>query len=359
MSGELVPQSVKAEKVRKLFEDNLPQIAAALPKHMSASRFVRIALTSFARTPGLLDCSQGSLYGSILTLAQLGLEPDDLRGLAYLIPFKNTKKGVMEVTIIIGYQGLIDLATRDRKVSYMRSEVVYEKDQWEYHYGSGSREYYEHTPSDLEDPGPAIAVYCKAVFPNGQDTWKVLLPRDINKIKTHSQAVRYKSGPWITHEDQMWMKSAARALCKWLPKSAEVSTAVALDERADAGLPQDLQAVFSMDHIETKAARPRLDALAEDLNKGQNGEEDRIPEDKPPVPVKGTPGPKPKAKEEGKLSADDISQNLINTIQGADMQTLLLMEDNIKESIQDMPPHLKNKVISVWGNKKVELRPKT
>ena len=40
----------------------------------------------------------------------------------------------------------------------------------------------------------------------------------------------------------MWMKTVLRHVCKRLPASIEkIAQAVALDERADAGIPQDLR----------------------------------------------------------------------------------------------------------------------
>jgi recombination protein RecT len=52
------------------------QIATALPKHMTPERMVRAALTAMLRTPALAQCDQTSFMQAMLTLSQLGLEPD-------------------------------------------------------------------------------------------------------------------------------------------------------------------------------------------------------------------------------------------------------------------------------------------
>ena len=87
--NEIVPVNQKAENVRLLLEKAKPQIRMALPRHLDADRMLRIAMTSVRRTPALLGCNQQSLLGAVMQAAQLGLEPDGVLGLAYLIPFKD------------------------------------------------------------------------------------------------------------------------------------------------------------------------------------------------------------------------------------------------------------------------------
>src|SRR5574340_348957 len=58
------------------FMDKLkPQLAKALPAHMNADRMARLALTAFSTNSQLQDCDMKSIAGSIMTAAQLGLEP--------------------------------------------------------------------------------------------------------------------------------------------------------------------------------------------------------------------------------------------------------------------------------------------
>jgi recombination protein RecT len=47
-----------------------------------------------------------------------------------------------------------------------------------------------------------------------------------------------RSTPWDTDEEAMAMKTAIRALWRWLPKTAEMATASALDDHADSGTAQ-------------------------------------------------------------------------------------------------------------------------
>ena len=50
------------------------QISLALPKHMTADRLARIALTEVRKNPKLGNADQASFLGAIMQCAQLGLE---------------------------------------------------------------------------------------------------------------------------------------------------------------------------------------------------------------------------------------------------------------------------------------------
>ena len=82
--------------LRELLEGELfrEQVAKALPRHLTPDRFIRVAVTTMNRTPKLAQCDQASFFNALLTLSQVGLEADGRR--AYLIPFENKKKGIIE-----------------------------------------------------------------------------------------------------------------------------------------------------------------------------------------------------------------------------------------------------------------------
>lgn len=52
------------------------QFAAALPKHLTAERFCRVAITALSRTPKLAECTQESFFRCLLDLSAYGIEPD-------------------------------------------------------------------------------------------------------------------------------------------------------------------------------------------------------------------------------------------------------------------------------------------
>lgn len=260
---QLVPAKTKTEQVRSLLEKAKPQIALALPRHLNADRMLRIAMTSVQRTPALLACNQVTLIGAIIQAAQLGLEPDGVLGHAYLVPYKDSCQ------LIVGYKGLIDLARRSGQLSTIFARVVHAKDQFEYAYGLSER--LEHQPSTTGEPGEIVAAYAVAKLKDGGQQFEVMSRREIDAIKDRSPAG--KSGPWITDFPEMAKKTVLRRLCKMLPASVELARAVALDERADLGLPQQLEDIVEGQIVsEPKNEKPTLNDLVAAEKQAEGGE---------------------------------------------------------------------------------------
>lgn len=212
------------------------QMALALPKHMTADRLARIALTEVRKVPALSRCDQASFLGAIMQCASLGLEPGGALGHAYLLPFENRKKGITEVQFIVGYRGMIDLARRSGQIISIEARTVHQADKFRVALGLEPK--LEHEPAwDAEDRGPLRFVYAVAKLHGGGVQFEVMSRAEIEKVRAQSKAGQ--SGPWVSHFDEMAKKTVIRRLFKFLPVSIEISRAVGLDEQAEAGLPQD------------------------------------------------------------------------------------------------------------------------
>jgi len=219
------------------------QIAAVLPKHLTAERLLRIAVTEIRRTPALEKCSPASLISCVITSAQLGLEPGGHLGHAYLVPFKTKMKTpqgdrwVNEAQLIIGYRGMISLARRTGSISTFQAEAVFEKDHFVYSYGLEPR--LEHIPA-TGDRGPFVKAWCLVRFKDGGFQFVVMEKHDIDKIMRNTQS-KGEWGPWRDHYEEMAKKTAVRRLFKFLPVSIEdnMARAMELDERAEASIPQE------------------------------------------------------------------------------------------------------------------------
>lgn len=203
------------------------QISLALPRHMSADRMLRIALTELRRTPALLSCNRESLLGAIVQCSQLGLEPGNNLGHAYLIPYGK------ECTLIIGYKGLIDLARRSGQIISISAREVRANDKFKIKYGL--HEVLEHEPN-FEDRGELKGFYAIAQLKDGGHQFEYMPLIEINKIRDTSKSSKSSMSPWGSYYEEMAKKTVIRRLFKYLPVSIEIQQAVALDEQADAGI---------------------------------------------------------------------------------------------------------------------------
>src|SRR5215475_9144599 len=84
----------------------LPQIQAALPRHINGDRMARIALTSFRMNPRLGACDPRSVFACVIQASQMGLEPG-LAGHAFLVPYRSGDG--YQCQLIPGWRGLVDL----------------------------------------------------------------------------------------------------------------------------------------------------------------------------------------------------------------------------------------------------------
>ncbi len=234
--------TAKPTTIHGFMETYKAEIARALPKHMTADRMARIALTEFRKTPALMKCDPATLFGAVIQCSQLGLEPGGTMGHAYLIPFENRKKGTTDVQFILGYRGMLDLARRSGQIVSISARDVCANDKFSYRYGID--ETIEHIPSD-GDRGELTHVYAVAKLKDGGVQFEVLTRAQIEEIRAGSQgyktAIKFNKtdSPWIAHFTEMAKKTAIRRLFKYLPVSIEIQRAVGLDEAGEDGLSQD------------------------------------------------------------------------------------------------------------------------
>lgn len=246
-----VQRKAKETSLRATMGKIKGEIDAALPQkmreYMSPERMCRLAMTSIRTSQNLWKCDDVSIIAGIVLAAQHGLEID-MRGQAWLIPRYSTKRERYEANFQIGYQGLLTLARRSGVIEKIEARVVYENDSFSYQFGTDPS--IEHQPTRLDDPGELAACYAIAWLRGGAQQFEVLEKRDIEKVKS-TVKLTYDDGnktdsPWNTWEEQMWRKTAAIRLAKWLPSSID-------DKNEDA-----LKKFVSLDDIEMAGKHQHL-----------------------------------------------------------------------------------------------------
>jgi len=203
------------------------QFAKALPKHLSAERFVRVCVTALTRTPELTKCTQESFFKCILDLSAMGLEPDGVR--AHLIPYKNNKENTVECTLLIDYKGLVELVRRSGDVVRIHADVVCTEDLFEFNMGQVQ----QHTWDITKPRGPVVAAYAMVVFKTGESQAVVLSRDEVDAVRNRSKSKA--AGPWVTDYSEMAKKTCFRRLCKWLTLSPDLLQHIAAEDESEFG----------------------------------------------------------------------------------------------------------------------------
>jgi recombination protein RecT len=257
------PRGEEAPTIRKIFENAkiVKKLQSTVPRHLNPERMLRVLSLAVQKTPKLADCDPVTLLGAMMVCASLGLEPNTPLGHAYLIPFeKRRKRGnqwvteSVEVNLILGYKGYIDLARRSGSLVSLHADVVYgpsqnlKGDEFSFEYGSNM--HLRHVPIGDSEGRPPIWAYAHASLKDGQ-AFEVLPYERVLSIRDASQgyqaavrarngdrgqdATAWKTAPWVAFEHEMASKTMIRRLSKMLPLSIEFANAAALDAMSETG----------------------------------------------------------------------------------------------------------------------------
>lgn len=204
-----------------------PQMALALPKHMSADRMARLALTAFSTNKDLQECRHESILASLMTATQLGLEPG-INGQGWLVAYKGT------CTFVPGWKGLVDLVARSGRATVWTG-VVHAGDHFEYQFGD--EPFCRHKPEDGE--GKFTHVYAIGRVKDAQ--MPVIEVWTRSKVEKHLKLYNKVGGRHyaLANENNFEMyarKVALLQVLKYMPSSIELSNAIAVSHAAEAGI---------------------------------------------------------------------------------------------------------------------------
>jgi recombination protein RecT len=209
------------------FMDKLKgQLALALPKHLTPDRMSRLALTAFSTSQQLQRCSHQSIAASIMTAAQLGLEPG-VNGAGFLIPYGTT------CTFVPGWKGLVDLVARSGRGT-VYTGVIFKDQQYTFTDGA-RRDLVIHNETELDDASDITHAFAIGWVQGANmpviELWtvgKITKHRDkYNKVgKKH-----YSFRDW----EMYCRKIPLLQVLKYMPCSVEVSNAIAVSHAAEQG----------------------------------------------------------------------------------------------------------------------------
>jgi recombination protein RecT len=209
------------------FMDKLkPQLALALPKHLTADRMARLALTAFSTNLNLQGCDPKSIAASIMTAGQLGLEPG-VNGQGYLIPYKTT------CTFVPGWKGLVDLVARSGRGT-VYTGVIFRDQQYTFTDGA-RRDLVIHNETDLDAPEDITHAFAIGWVKDA--SMPIIELWSVEKIKKHRDKYNKVGGKHYSFRDwEMYCrKIPLLQVLKYMPASIEVANAIAVTHASEAG----------------------------------------------------------------------------------------------------------------------------
>ncbi len=203
-------------------------------EEMSAKRLIGLFYVELSKNEKLNNCTTDSICGAIMSCAQYGLEPG-IAGMVYLIPRWNKHKKNNDISVMIGYRGMIEMAYRTGMVSTIRAFMVYEKDEFKMKLGSNCL--IDHTRS-TGNRGEKLGAYAIVTMKDGSQHFDFMDICEIDRIKNQYGNVQKNDkgqeyGPWVTEYDAMAQKTVIRKVLKYAPTSVRLNALISLDEAYD------------------------------------------------------------------------------------------------------------------------------
>ena len=194
------------------------QVAQAVERAQSPAQIANACRA----TPALFRCKPETVLGAALRCAQLGLAPNDVRNLAWIIPYGT------EAQFQIGYGGIMELARRAVPGLRFDGRPVYPNDEFDVDYGKADP--LTHRPAvarGMSRGGDAYAWYVRAIYPDGSVQIHML---DKEGVEHHRNLSMVKKGAmWKDNTDAAALKSVVLDMKRWLPSSTQLVAALASD----------------------------------------------------------------------------------------------------------------------------------
>jgi recombination protein RecT len=217
--------------LREYLEARSSELKAALPPHISETKFIRAVVTACQINPDLLACDKRSMWNACLRACNDGLLPDGVEGA--IAPFKGQAQWMPM------YQGQLKQFRNSGQFKWVGAGLVREGDEYD-HWIDENGEHFKHRPAD-DNTGKIRRIYAAATTKDGGFFLADMSPADVDKRRKMSRASR-SDAPWQTWPEEMMKKTAIRVLSKMLPKSSDrddLDQFIRRDEEDELGISHD------------------------------------------------------------------------------------------------------------------------
>tara|TARA_R100000808_G_scaffold24692_2_gene57630 strand:+ start:2663 stop:3499 length:837 start_codon:yes stop_codon:yes gene_type:complete len=200
-----------------------------LSKHIPPNeieRFMDNVLSSINKIERLSECSPASFYKAAHQCALLNLQPGHF-GHVYLVPFKK------QVTIMVGYKGLIELAMRHPDVTRIKADIIYKGDHFSEDIADMRIEHSRSLEGDRSDDA-IVGAYCRIWLKGFPEPTSLVLNR--SQIDGYRKLSKASGGNfWTRHFGAMARKTVIRALLNGgeIPMSTQLRDAIDAELEAE------------------------------------------------------------------------------------------------------------------------------
>lgn len=215
-----------------------------------APKFIASVVSVINGNTMLQDCDPMEILQSAMVAASLDLEVVPTLGYAAIVPYKDTKTGIVHPQFQIMYKGLVQLATRSGQYRKMNAGLIYRDEFVRYSFiegdlevqyaGNGMRDKdsYGNTLEDLDKAG-VVGAFAYFLTNSGYEKlayWPMeqILNHGKQYSKSFQNDIRYgkKSSLWSTNLRAMAVKTVLKnTLSKWGPLSTSMEMAIIEDQK--------------------------------------------------------------------------------------------------------------------------------
>ncbi len=176
----------------------------------------QFAIQAIQKSKQLAACVPYTVQNAVINVAAVGLTLNPADGYAFLVPEYNKDLGQKECQLRISFKGLIKVATDSGAISWVKAEIVKEKDTFEYR---GISEPPKHIMQPFGDRGATTGVYCVAKTNDGEYLVDTMPKSEINLIR---KCAKFDT-IWATWFDEMAKKAIIKRASKQWPRTDKSS----------------------------------------------------------------------------------------------------------------------------------------
>lgn len=242
---------VRQQEIGGLISKRASMINALFKNEDDAKRFRAVAV-AVASNKNLADCSNDSIIGCIMGIAQLRLSIDPNIGHCYVVPYQvKDKKDKSKVLYTVaqmqlGYKGFIQLLYRAGW--FIKAYPIYSVDKFEMEFDNETMQmkfnYVPNYDSQEDDDNNWVYQNLRGVFVVSKDergnvATEFVSKSKIEKIRMKSENQKSKDAPdyiWKDYYEEMAKKTAIKKVAKTLAYGDErVGLAIVADDKMEAG----------------------------------------------------------------------------------------------------------------------------